>query len=205
MNLPRRWCPFAGALAALLFVSPLSAQHASPSTVSAAAASPYAPYEFLVGDWDVAGEGQPPSLVMHLRWGGTKRGYLFYTTSLLRQDGSEELHFEGMLIWNAMEKHLEMLLTLDPVNGMTFEKGRMFVQPDGLVVREISAIGPQAVRGPDGKPAAGAASFRQTFKQIDHTTVRTEVMRKTPDGWVPTFPGSDQLTMKRRAPRAHGR
>jgi hypothetical protein len=181
----------------------LRAQHA-PASATTAAATPYAPYEFLVGDWDVGAEGQPPSLVMRLRWGGTLRGYLFYSTSLLRPDGEEELHFEGMLIWNALAQHLEMLLTLDPVNGTTLEKGRMFVQPDGVVVREISAIGPQAVRGPDGKPTAGAASFRQTFKQIDHDTVRTEVMRQTADGWGPTFPGSDKLVMKRRAASTRG-
>lgn len=207
MNLPIRSSLLVGALCALLSTTPLQAQHAPPNASSAGAApafsnaptpaNVYAPYEVLIGDWDVMSPGKPPSIAMHFKWAGGPRGYILFNTSLL-QGEHEETHFEGILIWNELNKNLDMLLSLDPTSGRTQEKGTVRVEPDGTIVREIVATGPQAVRGADGKPIAGHANFRQTFKVVGPNEIRTKVMRETKDGWVPTFPGSDDLVMRRR-------
>ena len=194
-----------GALLGVLLTVPGFAQHQPPGAPQpAVAASPYAPYEFLMGDWDVMQPDKPPFMVMHFKWGGGPRGYIFYNASMLK-DGAEETHFEGMLIWNAVSKNLDMLLTLDPTHGETQERGTVYITSDGTVVRQIQAIGPQSVRGPDGKPTAGSAIFRQTFKQTGPDEIKTVVLRDTLNGWVPTFPGSENLIMKRRAPAGHTR
>lgn len=193
--------PLAGILLGVLLSAGGLAQHPSGEPAGAApAADPYAPFERLIGEWDVSPEGQASAMVMRFKWGGTRRGYIFYSASLLLPGGKEDLHFEGLLIWNALDKNLDMLLTLDPVRGTTQERGKMFVEADGTIVREIEAIGPQSVRGPDGKPTAGSAHFRQTFKFRGADQVHTVVLRETKTGWVPTFPGSDNLLMTRRAP-----
>jgi hypothetical protein len=186
----------ASALAGILYIARASAQH-GPAESARATVDVYSPYEPLIGDWDVSVPGKDPFMVMHFKWGGTHRGYIFYNASLLR-DGAEETHFEGLLIWNALKKNLDMLLTLDPENGQTQESGSFYVTSDGTFVRQIFAVGPQSVRGPDGKPAAGSAMFRQTFKVTGPGEMKTVVLRDTLNGWVPTFPGSDNLVMKRK-------
>lgn len=187
------------AFSGALLVSTLSAQHAPPNAGAPAADATdvYAPYEILIGDWDVMSPGKPPSIAMHFKWAGGPRGYILFNTSLLHGQ-SEETHFEGILIWNEVNRNLDMLVSLDPLAGRTQEKGIVRVESDGTIVREIVAIGPQAVRGADGKPAAGSANFRQTFKVVGPNEVHTTVMRQTKDGWVPTFPGSENLVMRRR-------
>lgn len=43
-------------------------------------------------------------------------------------------------------------------------------------------------------------SHGRTYKFLSADTIETATMRKTDNGWVPTFPGSDALVMKRRHP-----
>ncbi len=194
------------AVFSLLITAPVLAQHSPSGAVDGAAnQNPYAPYEFLIGEWDVSPEGRPSQMVMRFQWRGTAKGYILFSASLLEAGGKEDLHFEGILIWNAVHQNLDMLVTLDPVNGTTQESGTLFIEPDGTVVRSIVSTGPRNIRGADGKLAAGSSNFRQTFKQMGPGRVRTVVMRETKNGWEPTFPGSDNLIMTKRAASMHGR
>ena len=168
-----------------------------------AAESVYAPYAFLVGEWQIAPAGsQVPQAVTRFRW-GPGHSYLLLETSLI-VDGKEEPHFEGMLMWNGVHKNLDMLLALDLNGGRVQEQGVVFVEPDGTVVRDITAYYSEGVRtmGDTGLvgPEGASAKFRQTFKSTGPDTIFTTLMRQTDRGWVATFPGSDRLIMSRRAP-----
>ena len=77
----------------------------------------------------------------------------------------------------------------------------MYKQEDGVVVREIAAYYSEGARTPDGAVvgARGAsARFRQTFKAAGPDKIKTSLMRKGPNGWAATFPGSDKALMTRR-------
>src|SRR5262245_45236469 len=63
----------------------------------AAAVDVYAPYEFLIGDWDTGATGAGPAqAVQHFRW-GPSRSYLWYSVETLESNGPH-LHFEGMVL-----------------------------------------------------------------------------------------------------------
>ena len=179
-----------------------ASDHANPAAGERSGV--YAPYSFLIGEWDVRPEGgTQPMAVTRFTWG---RGgaYILMSTSLFVR-GREEPHFEGMLMWNGVHKHLDMLVALDLRAGRIQEQGRMYEQEDGVVVREIVAYYSEGARTPDGAVvgARGAsARFRQTFKAVDPDHIRTSLVRKTPDGWNATFPGSDNALMTRRTPVA---
>jgi hypothetical protein len=164
--------------------------------------SVYAPYEFLIGEWDVYSTGitashGTPNLIMRFKW-GTNKSFIWFTTSLLR-DGKEDPHFEGMLMWNGVHKNLDMLLALDLNGGRAQEQGDFIIEPDGTVVRRITMYSTESTNK-DGKVIpAGTATFRQTFKQQDANTLVTTVMREQKDGtWIASFPGSEKLLMRRR-------
>lgn len=149
--------------------------------------SPYAPYETLIGEWDVGAPAAPSTMVMRFRW-GTNRSYIWYGANLVRKDG-EEPHFEGVLMWNGISKKLDMLLMLDvTTRAGAQESGTMSIEPDGTMVRDITAT------FADGR----TEKFRQTFRRLSNDKVETAVLRKTLQGWTPTFPGSDRLIMTRR-------
>lgn len=167
-----------------------------------AAESVYAPYAFLVGEWQITPAGsQVPQAVTRFRW-GPGQSYLLLETSLII-DSKEEPHFEGMLMWNGVHKNLDMLLTLDLKGGRVQEQGVVFVESDGTVVRDITAYYSEGVRTmgdtrPVG-PQGATAKFRQTFKSTGPDTILTTLLRQTESGWVATFPGSDRSLMTRRA------
>jgi hypothetical protein len=179
----------------------------SGATVAAAPAAaspagPYQPYEFLVGEWDVAPAGGPAFGVVRFRW-GPNQSYLWYSVSLV-ENGGEQPHLEGMLMWNAHRKNLDMLLAVDPMGGGgAQEQGTVHVEADGTVVRDITMIASDPGRAQAGGHAptrpTTAPQFRQTFKAVGRDTVLTDALRKTDGGWVATFPGSDHLVMIRRA------
>jgi len=183
----------AGLLALLLGTS--AALPAEPSITG-----PYAPYAFLIGEWDVAPEsGGPASLVMRFRW-GPNRSYIWYAASLLA-GGSERPHFEGLLLWNGVHKNLDMLLSLDLERGLIQEQGVVSVQSDGTILRDITAFyseGAHAMGLGVVGPAGATARFRQTFKQVGPDRVLSSVLRESGSAWVATFPGSDHLAMTRR-------
>ena len=159
----------------------------------------YAPYVFLVGTWDVAPEtGGPPVARLTFRW-GPNRSYLWYAQSLL-MNGKEVPHFEGMLLWNGVRKNLDMLLAVDLQHGLAEETGTFAAQPDGSIVREITSNyseGTAPLGGAPAGPDGVSAHFRQTYTKMTGGKVLTTVMHETPNGWVPTFPGSDHLIMTR--------
>lgn len=162
---------------------------------------PYGPYKFLIGEWDVVPEsGGPGAGVARLKW-GPNRSYIWYSMSLL-ENGEERPHFEGLLVWNGVQKNLDMLLSMDLQRGLVQEKGVVTVEPDGTVVREITASYSEGVRplGQARAPAPGGETvkFRQTFKAAGPDRILTRSLREGSHGWVPTFPGSDHLAMTRR-------
>lgn len=148
--------------------------------------TPYAPYEVLIGDWDVGKEGATPSFAFHFKWGPGK-SYIWCAASMI-EDGKEYPHFEGMLLWNEVHKNLDMLFAVGLDGPGMQEQGTVFVDESGTIIREISAVSSQ-----------GAQQFRQTFKVEGNNRMITTVLRETKDGWVATFPGSDRLIMTRRA------
>lgn len=177
--------------------------HAAPGApaAGASAAAGYAPYRFLVGEWNVGGEAGAPMAVARFRW-GPKESYLWYSVSTL-EGGVERPHFEGMLLWNGARGNLDMLLALDLAGGRIQEQGVVFAEPDGTVVRDITAVySPGVALPPRGEVRAGPAGatlrFRQTFKAAGEGRILTALTRRDAQGWVPTFPGSDRLVMTRR-------
>jgi hypothetical protein len=187
------------ALFALSVVTgPLSAQHAAPGQ-PAAATDYYAPYRFMLGEWEIGPEGNP---FMILRFNfGRNESYLWYSAATL-QGGTEEIHFEGMLLWNGAQKNLDLLLTLDPQRGRIQEKGTMRAEADGTLVREItgtySSGMPLMWNGQRAGPEGATMRFRQTYKAISADEIVTAIMRQEGDGWVPSFPGSDHFVLRRK-------
>jgi hypothetical protein len=176
----------------------------SPSVTSEAGV--YTPYQFLIGDWEVSpGAGGTPVAVTRFTWGPGK-SYIWFATSLMK-NGAEIPHFEGMLMWNGVRKNLDMLVTLDLNGGRSQEQGDLSIEPDGTVVRRITAYFSEGLRTQDGRvvgPEGASAKFRQTFKAQGPNRVLTTLLRETPKGWVPSFPGSDKLVMKRRSTGSSG-
>ena len=174
------------------------AAHGTP-----ASERPYAPYAALIGDWDIAPERGGPAVVgATFRW-GPNRSYIWYAGSLF-VDGVEQPHFEGMLMWNGVHKNLDMLMAMDLRYGLAQEQGTLSVQPDGTLIRDITAVFSEGVQ-PMGLPAVGpegaTVRFRQTFKRVGPDRILTTAMRLSEEGWVATFPGSDHLVMTRRVKR----
>ena len=169
-----------------------------PATASAA--GPYAPYEFLIGEWDVGQDGAPPAMVARFRW-GPNRSYIWYAASVVTPAG-EAPHFEGVFMWNGVTKKLDMLIMLDlSERAAVLERGTLSIDPSGTVVREIEASfseGAAPIGGTRAGPAGTTVRFRQTYKQVGPDRVATSALREGAQGWVPTFPGSDVLVMTRR-------
>ena len=179
-------------LCSLLAFGCATAPFHAPSAPAAPAAratgdSVYAPYRFLVGEWNVSpADGGPAAGIVRFRW-GPNESYLWLAVATLA-NGREEPHLEGMLMWNGARKDLDMLVALDLNGGRAQEQGRLYVDRDGTVVREITLI--------DAKGAS--ARFRQTFTRESERRVLTSVMRQQGEAWVATFPGSDRLVMTPR-------
>lgn len=181
-----------GLLAATLAALSIAGASAHPPTRAAAPGpSLYAPYEPLIGTWAIAkGDGTPVG-ISRFNW-GTGRSYIWIATALT-DNGREVPHFEGMLMWNGVNRNLDMLVAIDLEGGRAQESGTFAVAPDGSFVRDHVAIFTPA----DGRPAS-RATFRQTYRLEGRDRIVTSVVRQTPNGWAPTFPGSDHLVMTRR-------
>jgi hypothetical protein len=152
----------------------------------AAIANPYAPYEFLIGDWySRPSGGAEIAIHQNFRW-GTGRSSIFYTTSTSLNGAPESVHFEGMLVWNGATRNLDYVIAVEPGSGVQ-EQGAMHVEADGSVVRDVTMI------RADGQ----VGHFRQTFRRTGPDTVTTSLMRQTATGWAPNFPGSDNIAMTR--------
>ena len=140
--------------------------------------------------------------VSRWRWGPGKT-YVWYSGALLL-DGREEPSWEGMLVWNGVRKSLDFLVVLEPASGhLVQEQGTLHVEPDGTVVREITAFYSEGSAAPptwDKATGADGASarYRQTFKLDGPDRILSAVVRKRNHGWIPNFPGSDHRVMTRR-------
>jgi hypothetical protein len=181
---------FAGAWFAACWPAVAQPPAASPARVltTAAAADPYAPYAFLIGDWYSSPPGEGPSIHQRFRW-GTKRSFIYYTILTAEAGKAEEVHFEGMFVWNGASGALDYVVTLVPGSGGQ-EKGVMRLAEDGAIVRDVT------MTDREGK----VATFRQTFRRTGPDSAVTSLMRRTADGWEPNFPGSDRIEMRRRNP-----
>ncbi len=170
---------------------------------SPAAPAAYAPYAFLIGEWNVAVQGGKPAAVSRFRWSPAKT-YIWYSGAILVK-GEEVPSWEGPLVWNGVSKQLDFLIVLEPDSGnLVQEQGTVHVESDGTVVREITAFYSEGNAVPPkwdtaAGPEGASAQFRHTFKADGSDRILSTVMRKTADGWVANFPGSDRLVMTRRA------
>ena len=195
-----RRCAIPLVFAFSLHAIPATAQHASPPAASARQANPYDAYASLIGEWDVAPEGQPTQMVEHFAW-AANRSYITFGASTI-SNGTETPHFEGVLMWDGVDHRLNMLVMLDlsPAARVT-EKGYFYRDENGVFVREITASYSEGTPMATGGQVAWAGAtghFRQTFTVLGPDRMRTRVMRQSADGWAPTFPGSDNLIMTRR-------
>ena len=148
-------------------------------------ASPYAPYEYLIGDWY---SPLPGGVTIHqqFKWGPAK-SHIVYATYMTEPGKPEHLHFEGMMVWNGKSKLLDFLFAVEPPSGVD-EKGSVRADADGTIVREVEMTDPK-----------GAVShFRQTFRRTGAKSAVTVLLRQTDKGWESTIPGADQIAMTRR-------
>lgn len=177
----------------LVFGTPSAAQQTPPAGAAPQVQrlvqieSPYAAYEFLIGEWDARPAGGPDNSIRQVfRW-GPRQSYIFYTTFVRAGDRPEAIHFEGMMIWNGATRALDYIIAVEPGSG-TQESGTMRVEADGSWVRDVLMT----------QASGRTARFRQTFRRTGRDSATTALMRQTADGWEPTFPGSDRLEMTRR-------
>ena len=168
----------AAVTAVLVVLCAIPQAQAQPATVDEA----YAPYARLIGVWETNG-GQ---IAQRFSW-GPGRSYILYSTTTRGADGADHVHFEGIMLYNAQRRRLDFLIALEP-GSLSQERGTVYAEPDGTIVREVELIGPN-----------GASShFRQTFRLSSADAGETSLMRDNGQGgWTPNFPGSDHLAMRR--------
>ena len=152
--------------------------------------NPYAPYAFLIGDWDTVPKdtSMVAAIRQTLHWGpqNTYIGYSAYTRA--PGETQDRLHAEGVMTYNAQHKNLDFLFAHEP-GTFGEEQGTLHIEPDGSVVRESTEV--------EGDGSLSHA--RQIFRPTGANTIVTSLLQQRPDGaWTPAFPGSDNLLMTRR-------
>jgi hypothetical protein len=168
----------AAVTAVLVVLCAIPQAQAQPTTVDEA----YAPYARLIGLWETNG-GQ---IVQRFSW-GPGRSYILYSTTTRGADGADHVHFEGIMRYNAQSRRLDFLIALEP-GSLGQERGTVYAEPDGTIVREVELIGSNGV----------SSHFRQTFRLSSADAGETSLMRDNGQGgWTPNFPGSDHLAMRR--------
>lgn len=160
--------------------------HSVPQTHFLETAKPYAPYEFLIGDWYSKLASQNVVIHQQFKW-GPGHSYITYASYLVLPGKPEQLHFEGMMVWNGKSKALDFLFSLQPGSGAQ-EKGTVIAQPDGTIVREIEVT----------TSDADLDRFRQTFRKISVGKVITSMMEQTAKGWTLDPPG--EIMMEKASP-----
>ena len=177
----------AGSVAALT-----DSAQAAPPVGQNGAATPYAPYAFLIGDWDtVPADGKYVAAIRQtLRWGPLNTYISYSAFTRAPGDAQERLHAEGLMTYNAQHKTLDFLFAHEP-GTFGEEEGTVHLEPDGSVVRESTEV----------EKDGSLSHSRQVIRQTGPNTAVTSLMELRPDGtWAPAFPGSDHLVMVRRAP-----
>ena len=110
----------------------------------------------------------PPAAIIRVRW-GPNHSYIWYASSLIF-DGHEEPHLEGMLVWNAVRKNIDMLFSMDLRSGRVQEQGTMSVDPDGTIVRDITAVYGEGARGL-GLPVVARRGRPHTFARLTRRSI----------------------------------
>jgi hypothetical protein len=143
----------------------------------------YAPYAFLIGEWDsqVSGLHGGATIRQLFRW-GPDHTYIEASAYVHPHGQREQLHFEGIMTWNQARQNLDFLFMHEPGSGG---------QEAGIIrIREITET--------DGHGAIGRE--RQTWRRISDNTAETSMLHQNADGsWAPNFPGADHLAMTRRS------
>jgi hypothetical protein len=171
--------------AAAALVAPASAlAHPVAPSHFVETAKPYAPYEFLIGDWYSKLGAENMRIHQRFEW-GPGHSYINYATILEMPGKPEHLHFQGMMVWNGKAKALDFLFAVEPGSGVE-EKGTVAVQPDGSVVREVELT--------DGE--GKGERFRQSFRKGEGGAVVTTLSQLTDKGWRLNPPG--EIVMTRR-------
>jgi hypothetical protein len=154
----------AAALALGLVVAAPASAHDTPAAAGSAA-SPYAPYETLIGDWDLSGAHGPIGMTLRFGWGPA---HSYITVSAVEQtQGGEHTHFDGVMMWDGATHALDVLVMLDVSSGASVhEEGAFLRQANGSFVREITAVYSQGAALPSGGragPEGARVHFRQTY------------------------------------------
>lgn len=163
--------------AACLTTPTIASAHSVAQTHFLEIAKPYAPYEFLIGDWYSKLAGQDMVIHQQFKWGPGK-SYIIYATYMVLPGKPEQLHFEGVMVWNGKSKVLDFLFAVQPGSGAQ-EKGTVSAQPDGSIMRDVQ------MTDDDGD----AEHFRQIFRAIAGGKVVTSTMHQTAKGWETSPPG----------------
>nr|WP_295662121.1 hypothetical protein [Polymorphobacter sp.] len=158
-----------------------------------AASDPYAPYSFLVGDWNVGdASGGAAFVTLRFQWAHDK-AYLKYGAYI-----GQEPHFEGVMMWNGAHHNLDALVAMDMEHGLVQERGSVSII-DGAAVRDSLATYSEGVSagGPLAGPGGATSRTRQTMRPIDADHIALSFEIETPSGWKPAMPGGDHLLMTR--------
>ena len=175
---------------AAVLVAPASASaHAVQQNHYLATAKPYAPYEFLIGDWYTKLPQENVLIHQQFAWGPGK-GSISYATYFNAPGQQEHLHFGGLIIWNGKSKALDYLFAVEPDSG-TQEKGTFTVQPDGSVIREVGAT----------YPNGNVTQNRQTFRKLPDGNVEMDLLDRKPSGWASSMPAGKPIIMSRTPPQ----
>ena len=172
--------------AAWLMAPTIASAHSVAQTHFLETAKPYAPYEFLIGDWYSKLNGEDMVLHQQFKWGPGK-SYITYATYMAQTGKPEQLHFEGMMVWNGKSKALDFLFAVQPGSG-AMEKGTVSAAGDGTMVRDVE------MTDNDGD----LQHFRQTFRKLADGTVSTTMSKETASGWKVSPPG--EILMSRNFP-----
>jgi hypothetical protein len=173
---------------ASLVVAGRADAHAVPESHYLATAKPYAPYEFLIGDWYTQID-QNTVIHQQFAWGPGK-GSMNYATYFSASGKPEHLHFGGMMIWNGKSHALDYVFAVEPDSGIE-EKGTFTRQPDGSIVREVTAT------YPDGR----VTQNRQTFRKLQDGTISMDLLDRKPSGWASSLPAGKAIVMSPTAPQ----
>ena len=144
-------------------------------------AKPYAPYEFLIGDWYA--KLPQENAVIHQQFGwGPGKASMTDATLYTVPGHPEHLHFGGMMIWSASSKALDYLFAVEPGSGVE-ERGTFVVQPDKSVIREVEAI------YPNGR----VMRSRQVLKLLPNGTLSLDLLEGKSGGWASTLPNGPMI------------
>jgi len=184
----RRFC---SALAIALFASSASTHeiHYGESAVL----SPYAPYSFLIGDWDVATAANArPFVRLKYHW-APNRAYIECGAYI-----GDAPHFEGMMMWNGVRHQLDVLLATDMKHGLAQESGTAAIEGGAFVQNTLATY--SAGVGADEHVAGVNGStqrMREIMRPVDANHIALSFEVETSTGWKPVMPGADHLVMTR--------